>query len=56
MMTFRQFCEEIRQNRDIRVLCNDWTALEYAVSDYVKDEVVGDSEEAAKLLLEVTDA
>jgi hypothetical protein len=56
MMTFRHFCEEIRQNRDIRVLCNDWTALEHAVEDYVRDECVDDSEDAAKAVLGVDDA
>jgi hypothetical protein len=55
MMTFRQFCEEIRQCRDIRVMCNDWSALENAIEDYVRDEVVADKEEAAKEILGVSD-
>jgi hypothetical protein len=54
-MKFRQFCEEIRQCRDIRVMCNDWSALENAVDDFVRDERVGDSEDEAKMILGVDD-
>jgi len=54
-MDFRKFCEEIRLTRDIRVLCNDWTALEHAIEDFVRDECVGDTEEAAMEVLGVSD-
>lgn len=55
MMTFRQFCEEIRQCRDIRVMCSDWTAFEHAVDDFIRDERVGTEEEVAKEILGVDD-
>jgi hypothetical protein len=54
-MDFRKFCVEIRDTRDIRVLCNDWTALEYALEDFVRDECVGETEERAKEVLGVSD-
>jgi hypothetical protein len=52
---FRTFCESLRKDKDIRILCSDWTALEYEVEEYVNK--VADLDENAILeRLEVQDA
>jgi hypothetical protein len=48
---FRTFCIEIAKNEDIRVYCNDWTALEIALERYLLEKTPPvDDDEAMEVL------
>jgi hypothetical protein len=53
---FRTFCTEIAKTEDIRVYCNDWTALEIALERYLQSQSPPVSDDEAMEVLGVQKA